>query len=121
MAVSKQPLAFTSGLKQIRDTTANGTGENDVNGGAATLYGIRVDNTQNSTPVFLKLYNHASPTIGTTDPDLILKVKNGVTRRVMFPKGLAFATAISMACVTTGGTAGTTNPTNPVEASLLIA
>ncbi len=121
MAVFKQTLAFTGSLKQIRDTDSDGTAENDINGGAATLYGIRIDNTLNSSAVFLKLYNHAGPTIGTTVPDIVLKCYALKLRRVMFPEGIAFGTGISYATVTVGGTTGTGSPTNDVEVDLIIA
>lgn len=120
MAVSKRTLSFTSGLKQIRDITANATAENDVNSGASTLYGVRVDNSANSAASFLKLYNNAAPTVGTTVPDFVLRVNAGKTKHVLIPKGISFATAISEACVTAGGTGGTTNPTSAVIVDLLV-
>ena len=121
MAISKQTLSFTSNLKLIRDTDADATSENDVNSGAATLYGIKADNSANSAASFVKLYNNAAPTVGTTAPDIILKVKGSKIRRVLFPKGIAFGTALSYACVTTGGTGGTSNPTSDVKVDLILA
>jgi len=122
MAVFKKTLSFTSSLKLVRDTTSNATAENDVNGGAAVFYGIEVDNSLNSSAVYVKLYNNAGPTVGTTAPDITMKVSAGSTRRMMVAEGIAFATALSFATVTDGGgTAGTTNPTNSVVVSLLVA
>ena len=120
MAISKKTLSFTSSLKLVSDINANATAEANINSGAATLYGIRIDNSLDSAANFVKLYNNVAPTVGTTVPDIVVKIGAGRTRHIMFPKGIAFGTAISFACVTTGGTAGTTNPVNTVKVYLLI-
>lgn len=88
---------------------------------AATLYGILLDNTQNSTDnAFLKLYDDAAPTIGTTAPHLILRCLAGWKITVLFFPGITFATALKYGTVTTGGTAGTTAPSQPVEVRFVV-
>lgn len=115
MAVTISPITPFSGLRRYRDTDADGTPENNISGAASTVYQIVVDNTANAAQaVFLKLYNNAAPTVGTTAPDVILRVAGGVSRSIFILQGLAFATALSFACVTAGGTGGTTNPTSDV-------
>lgn len=121
MALSKQTLAFTASLKLIRDTDVDETAENDVNAGAGTLYGIKINNSLNSAASFVKLYNNAAPTVGTTAPDMVIKVKAGKTRSLLIPQGISFPTGISYACVTAGGTGGVTGPTSAVTVEFIIA
>lgn len=124
MAVAIQAMSVASGLKLVRDADADGTGENDVDGGACTLWLVLIDNTGNdSDRVYLKLYDHASPTIGTTVNNMSIPASAGQTvTMAILPAGLAFATALSFACVTNGGgTAGTTDPTNAVAVALVIS
>lgn len=84
------------------------------------LYAAEIDNTGNASEVFVKFFNAASPTLGSSAPDeqvavpaltKILHVFNG-------GDGLSFPTGCWVGCVTTGGTAGTTSPTNSVKADI---
>lgn len=106
----------------IGDSAVTGTIIKDVSGGAKTLYAIYVRNADAAQRVYLKLYDDLSPTLGTTDPDWIFMVDDnaaapgGVHRFVLnAPTGVVFAKGISYAAVTTGGTAGTTNPDTALE------
>lgn len=122
MPVSSQNMELTASLTVIRDTDADATSEADVNTGAATLYIIQIDNSANSTQaVFLKLYNATAPTIGTTAPDFVLRVAGGATVRLAIAEGLSFPTGLSFACVTAGGTGGTTSPTSDVSVVLVVS
>jgi len=114
MALSVSDQVPPVGSKLIVQTDANATADNNVTGAAGAIFQIEVDNTANGdNPAFLKIYDNASPTIGTTAPDHIFKVPVNQTRNIVSPSGLDF-TALSFACVTTGGTAGTTDPTSAV-------
>lgn len=114
MAVTNTPFSNPLGANIVRDADSDGTAENDVRGGAATLYMVDVDNTANGAATYTKIYNNVAPTIGTTVPDVVIMTPASVRRVVAFPGGLAFSTAISMASTTAGGTAGTTGPTSDV-------
>ena len=113
MAVSVQRPVLTA-VAIVKDTDANATSENDVKAGAATLYFVEIDNGLNATAVYLKLYNAAAPTVGTTVPDMILRCPGSSKFRMAIPEGISFGTGVSFACVTGAGTAGTTGPTNDV-------
>lgn len=123
MAIATQAMSVASGLKLVRDANANATAENNINGGAATLWLVLIDNTSNDTDgVYLKLYDNAAPTVGTTAPNIIIPASAGQTvTAAVVPAGIAFATAISFACVTAAGTAGTVAPTNAVAVALVIS
>ena len=121
MAITIQPLTLGNALKIISDADSDGTSENNVNDGAATVYGIDIDNVAAATTYF-KAWNAAVPTVGTTAPDLIIGPLAASTRRtVVISGGLSFATALSFASVTTAGTAGTTNPASDVVVEIVVA
>ena len=122
MAVASQNLDLVSGLTIVRDTDADGTSESNINTGAGILHLVRLDNTANaSQAVFLKLYNNTGPTIGTTVPDVVLRAAGGaVVQMAIMQGGVSFGTGISFACVTAGGTGGTTSPTSDVVVALTI-
>ena len=98
----------------IEDTAVTSTAVTNVTGAAANLYYVEIDNTANTVASFVKFYNNASPTVGTPPPDVALRPVAGAKEYFVFPTSIAFATALSYACVTTAGTAGTTSPTNSV-------
>lgn len=85
-----------------------------------TLYSLEIDNTANGAAVFLKLWDHAGPTVGTTEPQYVYKVPAGVILPVAINGafGIHVATGLWMACVTTGGVAGSTAPTNDVKVTV---
>ncbi len=123
---SKQDMDLVTGLSIFRLSDPDGSGDStqdDINAGAATLYNLQITNTANlATKVYLKLYNSANPTIGTTTPDMVIPCPGGSTVRMAIIEGVAFSTAISTACVTNGGgTAGTTAPTSDVPCVLVAA
>ena len=119
MALTMQRPVLTSPIFVIRETDSNATANNDVTATSATLYWVYIDNRANSAKSYLKLYNAAAPTVGTTAPDMILPCNGNDDVDYSFPEGIAFATAISFATVTTAGTAGVTGPTNDVSVTLV--
>ena len=103
-----------------------------ISNGATTLYGLDVDNSANTAQNYVKLYNASAPTIGTTAPDFIHYIAGTTTGVVtgegayddgrywhVWVPGLRLATNLSGACVSAGGTAGTTDPTNAVNGMLI--
>lgn len=97
--------------------------EDDIKGSAGTLYAIEIDNSLNAAVSYVKLWDAASGsvTVGTTAPDWIFRVAASVSRTVMFPQGVAFATALSIAAVTAAGTAGVTGPTSALTCRVVYA
>lgn len=120
MAVTTTPLSNPVGANIVTDTASNATAENDVRSGATTVYLVDVDNTANAAVSYTKLYDSASPTVGTTAPDFIFKV-TASTRKVFVldMSGVAFTTGLSFATVTAAGTAGTSSPSSSVIVRIL--
>lgn len=91
-----------------------------VRASSTVIYALTIDNTNNTIPVYLKLWNSAGPTVGTTAPDGgIFRALAGEKLSVTFPRGITCGTALSAACVTTGGTGGTTSPPHDVIVEIL--
>ena len=105
----------------FKDLLANASPELNLLGGSGKLYGLEADNSQNTSAVYVKLYNSAAPLVGTDAPEWVFKVAAGKKRFQPLGSrgtGRSFATALSFACVTAGGTGGSTSPTNPVKLTL---
>ena len=132
MAFARTALSLASNLVEILDPAAAASAQNDVAGAAVTaLYMLEIDNSENEVLTYFKAYNAAAPTIGTTAPDLVIPCAppdadadppfEGITR-VVIPEGIAvFSTALSYACVTTPGTAGTSPPAEAVAIKIIAA
>jgi hypothetical protein len=119
MTLSVSTQAAPVGSKLIKETEATETPDNDVTGAAGSLYQLDVDNSGNSdNAAYLKIYDDAAPVVGTSAPDFIFKVPVNQRRNLVIPDGWDFNN-LSFACVTAGGTAGTTPPTNPVEVKMV--
>jgi hypothetical protein len=90
---------------------------NSIFGGVGKVYIVKIDATSNTgQDVYVKGYDSAAPTVGSEAADLVLIGKRGVVTEYTFPRGIAFATDISMACVQeAGGLAGTTSPSGTVD------
>jgi hypothetical protein len=119
MTLSISTQVSPIGAKLIVDTVANATAKNAVTGTSGTVYMIDIDNTANtSASSYFKIYDAASPTIGTTVPDHVFKIPSSQRRCIAIPEGLDF-TNLSYACTTAGGTTGTTAPTNAVVVRMI--
>ena len=108
-------------LRKIRDADTSATLEANVATGAATLHSAFIDNTLNTSAVYVKLYNATTATVGTTVPFLVIPVPASKSLPVNFlGGGLPFSVAISFAGVTTGGTGGVTSPVSDVIVELVV-
>jgi hypothetical protein len=124
MAITQVDVATPAGLIQFTDTSMSNAVD-AVKGASAVLYSILINNSANSGAAsYVKLYNVASGsvTVGTTAPDEVIYVPaSAIVTQYFFTStapGKTFATALSAACVTTGGTAGNTGPSSSVIVTL---
>lgn len=118
-AVTVTPQNNPVAARLVVNTDVDETSDDNMTGTTGSIYVVDVDNTANAAASFVKIYDAASPTVGTTAPDWVFKVPASVRRIFACTDGVAFATALSIACVTTGGTAGTTGPTSAVTVRIL--
>lgn len=109
-------VILASLANNLFEETALGATIVAVKASSATVKYVTIDNTANASASYLKLYNVASGsvTVGTTAPDAILLAAASTKVQFPIPDGWVFGTALSVACLTAGGTAGTTAPTSSV-------
>jgi len=124
MAVTQITVASPAGQVQFTDT-AMGATVDAVKASSTLVYSVVIDNSANGGAAsYVKLYNLASGsvTVGTTVPDEVIFVPGGAVITVPYftsaTPGKTFATALTAACVTTGGTAGTTPPVSSVKVTI---
>lgn len=124
MAITQINVSSPSGEFIFTDT-AMGNAVDAIKGSSARVYSIVIDNSANGGAAsYVKLFNVAagSVTLGTTAPDEIILVPAGAIITVNYitsaTPGKVFGTALSAACVTTAGTAGTTSPVSSVVVSV---
>ena len=119
MTLSVSTQVSPVGGKLIVETSAGATPNNNVTGAGGTLYMVDVDNEGNpADQACLKIYDNASPVVGTTAPELVFRVPANTRRNFVIPDGWSFS-ALSFACVTGAGTAGSVAPANPVPVKMV--
>ena len=120
MATYKTSIPGTISDARWTDDGASAT-EVEVSSSAINVDQVRIDNTANSTKLYLKLYNLAasSLTVGTNSPESILPIEAGSSVEYKFDPGMVFGTALCYAVVTTGGTAGTACPGTAIPLEIL--
>jgi len=116
MATSNIPVLTSAAL--FTDTDIAGTAV-AVKASSTVVYEIEVDNTANGAASYLKLWNTGTVTVGTTVPDWVIMIPASVKRTLVMPDGITFATALSVACTTAGGTTGSTGPTSDVAVKIV--
>ena len=124
MSIEQVTTATPANLMVFNDTSI-GSGAVSIKSSPIKLYYASVDNTQNPTASYLKIWGttaFGSITVGSTAPDIILYVPASSVLYVNFQldgatPGTTF-NQCSAACVTSGGTGGTTPPASPVNFTL---
>lgn len=108
------------GANVIEDPQLDSTGKAYATS-AVTVYGITVDNANNSSKVYLKLYDKATAATDSDDPDFVYPIPASTKMPIPLNGlvGYSLANGLSARCVTTGGTGGTTNPTNAVPVTVV--
>jgi len=124
MAISTVNVGSPANESVFNDT-AMGNVVDGIKASSAVVFSVLIDNTANGGAAsYVKLYNVASGgvTVGTTAPDEVIFVPGGAkVTHVLYTganPGKTFATALSAACVTTGGTAGVTSPASAVPVTV---
>lgn len=114
MAVTQVTLTALAG--SLYNDTANAATGTAVKASSATVYMVDIDNTANAAVSYVKFYNlgTGSVVVGTTAPDMILMAPLSARQVWSFTPGEVFGTALTVATVTAGGTAGTTTPSSAV-------
>jgi len=103
--------------KLVINTDCDNSSKNDVFGGSVTMYAIRAKNPS-ATVCYLKLYNTAAPTVGTTAPDIIIECPGQAEVTWVMQAGVTF-NVVSMSAVQEDGHEGTTNPAENLDVRIV--
>jgi len=114
MAVLSTGQAISAQDKLVINNDVDETPDNNVLGGSSTLYSVRIENTHASNGVYVKLYDNANPTVGSTAPDIVLSGPPNKVIVWVMEQGVSM-NILSMACTRTAGEAGTTAPSATVD------
>ena len=106
---------------QLFTDTANTNAAVVIKATSAVLYELELDNTANAAASYVKFYNTGTVTVGTTAPDSILMVPATTKITMVFPGGVTFGTALAVATVNSGGTAGVIGPVTPITVRAVYA
>lgn len=121
MALSKTEYSGGVG-DSLHSGIVNATAHTNINSGAATVYAVQVDATENNgEDVYLPMYNSASPTVGTTEPLMSLEGYRGKVTNYTFAEGVAFGTALSVAGVQEKGGSGNTGPSGTARVKIILS
>ena len=119
MPYNTNTVTTSLATKLYVDTNVTTTPRTNLTGAAGTFYLGEVDNRMNpDKAIWLKLYDHASPT-NASDPLMVLYTGPSSIGRFVFPEGVTFATALSVLVATSPLVNQGTNPTNKVTVKLL--
>lgn len=94
----------------VKQTITNATANIDVTSEPGSLYAISVVNGSSSNAYVKLTLTESAVTVGTTVPQIVLRVNAGQSRRWAIPAGVAF-TSLSFWAVTGSPDANTTSPT----------
>ena len=98
MAFSASPADARYTYQMFNDTDVDENVKVDVTGAAATLYYLDCVSTLASSSLFVKFYDETTVTRGTSEPVFIVKIPASGTKRMSFPDGIPFTTALSYCC-----------------------
>ena len=122
MSTNLKVTAFKSDTltyKIVSDTTLTAVVNTDVTTGSGVLHSFDVDNQHGANNTYLKIsLTAANPVVGTTVPDIQIRVGPSTAIRVVIPGGVAF-TKLSFWQVDSPTTAGTTASGSPVIVSMV--
>lgn len=123
MAAVKTTTPSALATKLVVQIDADESTNNNVTGGAGSLYMVKVDTTANVATaaepgVYLKIAD-GNIVVATTPPGLVFFVPHGTTKTLVVASGWAFATNLSFYCVTGAALASTAGPSAKVIVSIL--
>ena len=96
--------------KIVKQTITNATANIDVTSESGNLHAISVVNGSSSNAYVKITLTEGAVTVGTTVPQIVLRVNASQSRRWSIPSGVAFS-ALSFWAVTGSPDANTTSPT----------
>ena len=104
MAFKASPADSRYTYQMFEDDDVDEITKIDVTGGAATLYYLDCVSTDSANILYVKFYDADAVVMGTTRPVLAVEIATQATKKLIFPDGISFSTALSYSCTTAAGT-----------------
>jgi len=96
------------------------TNNNVTGNSSGSIYQIQVDNSANeSQAVYLKIFDGATATPGTSIPNLTLQISGGKKMTFLMGDGHPYTSGVSLWCTTGAEVSATSNPSKSVSLNLL--
>jgi len=108
------------GSTLVSETTANSVVVSNATGASGRWHSIDIENG-NSSQVFLRIWDDAAPTNGTTLPDWIIPVAGNAHTLITSTTGEPFENGISFTATSSQAHSGTTAPGSAVVVRVVIA
>jgi len=98
-------------------------GVSDFLTGSTTCYQLDLDNSANGAITYFRAYNNATPTYGTTDPDLMIMVAASTRQVWNIAQGLTMSAGMSVQASSNDGPGSATgaDPSSAFNASLVVS
>lgn len=106
------------GGKLTTDLNIGKTSQNNVTGGTGKLYMITVDNTANTSVVYLKMVDALTGGHGT-EPNWQFKIPASTKISFVMPEGTSFTTGLSIWCVQGPETSNNSDPSSDVVLNII--
>tara|TARA_R110001583_G_scaffold187396_1_gene348710 strand:- start:1732 stop:2121 length:390 start_codon:yes stop_codon:yes gene_type:complete len=127
MSLTISTISDPLGSKLIIDTDCDETPEQDVTGASTTIiYAVEIDNTANTAPTYVKLWNNDNAASGTTKPTLQFRASGGAKETYIIGTGtgstfveLSFWAVTSPFALSSDDSAAATGPASKVPVKIL--
>tara|TARA_R110001583_G_scaffold75314_1_gene207455 strand:+ start:2581 stop:2949 length:369 start_codon:yes stop_codon:yes gene_type:complete len=120
MAVALRESVTELGGVLVSATNVVSSGNQNVTGNSSgTMYLIDIDNTNNTTDVYLKIKDHATSVGNGQTPDWMFKGKAGIVTSYVFNTGMAYAAGVSIWCTLLATVNDNTNPASSVRVDIV--
>jgi len=121
IAVKSSGVSSPFSVRSIEVTELPNTGLSDFVSSSATVYTLDMDNSANGAVTYFRLYDDASPTYGTTEPSVIVKVAANARQVWTVSSGLSLGSGFSVAASTVGGHAIGASPSSSFNFSAVLS
>ena len=121
IAVKSSGVPSPFSARGVEVTDLENTGLNDFLSTSTTVYTFDLDNAANGAVTYFKLYDSASPTYGTTDPNLMILVAASTRQVWSVAQGLSLSAGFSVAASTVNGPDAGSNPGSAFNMSVVLS
>jgi|TARA_Y100000034_G_scaffold93640_1_gene113376 hypothetical protein len=115
------PTAIASKLvfDASADATDDADGDNVTSATSGAVYLVQIDNSKNTTDVYLKIADASSAAPGTTTPGFVFYAPASRVASYTLPAGHLYSSGVSIWCTTGAAKTDATSPAKAVEVRIM--